>query len=470
MKEPKLIERYLLLYIPWILSLLFSYLPIISFFIAWLGSFYIFYLAYSGSIKELPKDLPIAEQLMRPVFLVHVIFAGYMCVTPIFNFLDATGIVRLDASDTHINTLRLELIAESQRYYCLAHAAYVMGILIFLKPPRKRFNLIIVDLPSFLMRLTLIVLVLSRAFLNFPGFVQFYFQLSALSFIAGTLSLIYSFKAGRLEYIIISGTLFSLSFIEALLSGFKEPIIVNILVLGVFLYPFYKRLVLALFIPAMIALFLLLPTYNKVFREKAWTEDESIEVASDAAYSAISEDEIESSTTWGFFTGRLSEVQMFTGFIHTTPSLNDFYGFELLSQSLDALVPRVFWPNKPNTEELVMSRVYKAGVINSNSNVSAKPALVVDGYLSGGAFGIFITLLIFGAITQLISLKAERLFGGYLIGTALVFTGLFQILWRGLSFEFLINSVLYSFITMLLIFALLRVLNVLKKIDENHPN
>lgn len=470
MTEPKLIERYVLLYLPWILSSLFSYIPVISFGIAWFGSFYIFYLTYTGRIKLLPNDLPIAEQLMRPVFLVHVIFAGYMCITTIFYFLETAGWISFKGFSSPVNVMKLELVAQSQRYYCLAHASYITGILLYLKPQPKRFSIAINDLPTFLMAFTLATLILSKVFLTLPGLAQLYFQLSALSFIAGTLSLIYSFKAGRLEFIAISAILFFLSFIDALLSGFKEPIIVNILVLGIFLFPFYKKIVLALFVPVMVALFLLLPTYNKVFRDKAWIEDESVDMASDAAISAItSDEEIEKNTTWSFFTGRLSEVQMFTGYIDTTPSLNEFYGFQLLTQSLEVLVPRIFWPDKPSTEELVMDRVYKTGVINSASNVSAKPALIVDGYLSGGSFGIFVTLLVFGAVTQIISLKAESLFGGYLIGTALMFTGLFQILWRGLSFEFLINSVFYSFITMLLIFMILRVLNVLKKADENHP-
>ena len=114
-------------------------------------------------------------------------------------------------------------------------------------------------------------------------------------------------------------------------------------------------------------------------------------------------------------------------------------------------------------EDLVMERVYAAGVVNRGSNVSAKPAFVVDAYLSDGAVGVFIALLIYGALTQLISTLAERLFGGYVLGTALIFTGLFQILWRGLSFEFLINAVFWSVVSMLLIHRIMVLTKVLQK-------
>lgn len=472
LQKPKLIERYLLLFFPWVLSIVFSYLPIISFSIAWLGSFYIFHLSYSGRIKPLPEDLPVSEQLMRPIFLVQVIFAGYMSVSPIFNFLEMLGLVNFEEYGFPASLMKIELAAKSQRFYCLAHASYVMGILIFIKRANKiSYKLITSDLPSFLIRFTFISLIFGKLFLSIPGLSQYYFQLSSLSFIAGTMGLIYSFKAGRLEYIVIGCILFIANFIQALLSGFKEPVIINVLVLAIFLFPFYKKLVLTLFIPTIMALFLILPTYNRIFREKAWANQETVEEASDAALAAITGDEeIEESTTWSFLSGRLSEVQMFMVYIENTPSLTDFYGFDILLQSFEVIVPRIFWPNKPNTEKLVMERVYKAGVVSSNSSVSAKPALAVDGYLSGGAFGIFLTCLIFGAVTQLISMKAEDLFGGYLIGTALIFSGLFQILWRGLSFEFLINSVLWSYVTMLMIFTLLRFLNILQKVDEGNPN
>jgi hypothetical protein len=169
-------------------------------------------------------------------------------------------------------------------------------------------------------------------------------------------------------------------------------------------------------------------------------------------------------TNWDFLTYRLSEIDMFTKYVESTPEKVDYYGTQILKQSAIVLVPRVFWPSKPVTEDLVMQRVYDAGVVNRNSDVSAKPAFIVDAYLSYGSIGIFICLFAYGAIAQIISQKCEYLFGGYTLGTALIFSGLFQIMWRGLSFEFLINAVFWSYITMLVIFKIFLSRNILEEV------
>ena len=206
-----------------------------------------------------------------------------------------------------------------------------------------------------------------------------------------------------------------------------------------------------------------LPTYNHIFRENAWADnvdsDQAYEMALDATLNP--DEEI---SNWGFLVFRLSEVDMFTTFIQSTPDKVDYYGFDLVKQSVIAIIPRIFWPAKPVTEDLVMERVYNAGVILRGSNVSAKPAFIVDGYLSGGIIGIFLSLFVYGAAVQLISQKAEQLFGGYILGTALIFSGLFQIFWRGLSLEFLVNSVFWSYVTMLIVHKVLLGTNFLKRI------
>jgi hypothetical protein len=155
---------------------------------------------------------------------------------------------------------------------------------------------------------------------------------------------------------------------------------------------------------------------------------------------------------------------MFTQFVKSTPQDINFYGLTLLKQSAIVLVPRIFWSSKPITESMVMQRVYDAGVIHPGSTVSAKPAFIVDAYLSFGGIGVFVFLFLYGATAQLISIKAEKLFGGYILGTALIFSGLFQIMWRGISFEFIINTIFWSYISMLIIQKILLATNVLKRV------
>ncbi|MBC7400099.1 MAG: hypothetical protein H7289_09150 [Mucilaginibacter sp.] len=463
----KSFERYLILYVPWVLAILLKSSPTISYFTAWFGSFAIFFVCYSGWIKPLPKDRAIGAQLMRPIFLVQIIFVGYMACSSIFYFCGLLGIIDNSGLATFIvDNENVELAAQCQRYYVLGHASFVTGLVLSMKYPiKQKYKVSNEKLANVLLMMAIIFLPVSYLAGHTNGLEQFYFQFTSLSFIAGTLALAFAIPLNKVFNTIFCLFLYFTNFYQALTSGFKEPIIVSTLVLGVFLYPTYKRIVLMTFLPMLLLLFMYLPTYNHIFRENAWgsdnvNADDAYKLALDAALS----DESQEDTNLGFLIYRLSEIDMFTGYVRSSPTYVDFYGLELVKQSLIAIVPRVFWPEKPITEDLVMERVYNSGVIRRGSSVSAKPAYIVDGYLSAGAFGVFLSLLVYGAAVQLISQKAEQLFGGYILGTALIFSGLFQIFWRGLSFEFLLNSVFWSFITMIVLSRVLRAQNILEDI------
>jgi hypothetical protein len=467
MKDNNDIAKYLILFIPWIFSVLLKSDPVVSYLIAWLGSFFIFYMSLSGKIKSLPRDRGIAEQLMRPIFIVQIIFAGFMCCTSIFYFLGVLGYENFQKTNSviSIDYENLDLTAQCQRYYCLGHAAFVSGILYFMKyPAKQKYYIETEKLANFLLMTAVISFPVSILLLRIPGLSQFYFQFSSLSFIAGTLALAFAIPLKKIMNTLICLALYLFNFYNAFFSGFKEPIIISVLVLGIFLYPNYKKLVTITFVPALILLFIFLPAYVGSFRQNAWSGEETAEDASQIALDATLNKDATDDTNWSFLVFRLSEIDMFTRYIKSTPGYVDFYGLTILEQSGMAIIPRIFWPAKPSTEELIMQRVYDAGVVNRGSSVSAKPAFIVDAYLSGGAFGIFISLFLYGAIAQIISVKAEHLFGGYILGSALIFSGLFQIFWRGLSFEFIINTVFWSYITMLVIFKLLRSKNILKEI------
>ena len=464
MKE-KPVGVYIILFLPWLLSVLFNPFPVTSYFLAWLGSFFIFYLTLTGTLKPLPTDRRISSQLMRPIFLAQIIFAGFMCTTSIFYLLHTLGYEDFKKVNDYflVDEQKLKYVAQCQRYYCLAHASFVSGILIFMRyPVVQQYRVHNDKLPNLLFVFAIATLPVSTLFNFIPGLSQFYYQLSSLSFIAGTLALAYAIPLQKVTNTVICFVLYFFNFYQALVSGFKEPIIISVLVLGVFLYPTYKRAVTFTFLPLLFALFMLLPTYNRVFRQSNWAEGTSSDEASKLALQAVMDGSGDSN--WEFFVYRLSEIEMFTLFAKSTPDKIGYYGLKLVKQSFIAIVPRVVWPSKPVTEDLIMERVYDANVIYRGSEVSAKPAFIVDAYLSGGALGIFICLFLYGAAAQLISIKAEELFGGYVLGSALIFTGLFQILWRGLSFEFLINSVFWSYITMLIIFKIFRLRKVLEEV------
>src|ERR1700749_665854 len=134
MKEKVPFNKIFILFLPWLIALIFQNFLVFSYFTAWLGSFLIFGLTLSGWARPIPKDRAIAEQLMRPIFLVQITFAGYMATTSIFYFLDTMGYIYFHPSGLSmlVDQERLAGLAQSQRYYCLGHASMVTGILVFM--------------------------------------------------------------------------------------------------------------------------------------------------------------------------------------------------------------------------------------------------------------------------------------------------------------------------------------------------
>ena len=461
------IGKYVILFLPWGLSLIFQANPILSFFIAWAGSFFIFFMTLAGKIQPLPTDRPLGEQLMRPIFLVQIIFAGYTCCTSVFYFFSVLGYQNFHAPGAFYfpDLNLLNITAQCQRYYCLGHAAFATGILMFMKYPiEQKYYYDKEKLPNLLLVFALVSFPLSEVFLRVPGLSQFYTQLNTLSFMSGTLALAFAIPLKNVRNTVICLMLFLFNFYTALTSGFKEPIIISVLVLGIFLYPNYKKIVTAIFVPLLLLLFLLLPTFNSVFRANAWSGDDTDDATQLAIDATFNSNGSLGNTNWEFLTVRLSEVDMFTKFVQSTPANVPYYKTKLLEQSAEAIVPRLVWPSKPSTEDLIMERVYDAGVVYRGEMVSAKPAFIVDAYLSYGAWGVLIFMFAYGAVAQIIANKAEELFAGYILGTALIFSGLFQIFWRGLSFEFIINVIFWGYISMLIIFRILRARNILKEI------
>jgi hypothetical protein len=462
-------ERFFVLYLPWILSWLLSSFPQTSYLTAWLGSFFILLITITGWVKPIPEDRTFGEQLMRPLFLTQIIFAGYMSCSSIFYYLDALGYDNFHLVDQLLkpDQKKIEMIAECQRYYCLGHAAFVSGILLFMNyPVQKKYHLQTPNFADLLLYIAIIFIPVSIFFAIVPGLGQFSTQFTALSFIAATLALAFAIPLHKTPNIIASGIMFGFNFYKSILSGYKEPIIVGLLVLAIFLYPIYKRTVTFIFVPLLLVFFMALPTYNQVFRQNAWAGNLSAEAASKVALdAALNNSSAEEDSNWSFLVFRLSEMDMFIKYIQSTPKSVSFYGMKMVTQSVQSLIPRIFWPGKPNTEDMIMERVVNAGIAVKEMNVSAKPALVADAYLFFGGAGIFLVLFLYGAVAQLIALKSESLFGGYILGTALIYSGLFQVFWRGLSFEFLLNSVCWSYVTMLLIARLMFVLRVLQKAE-----
>jgi hypothetical protein len=397
---------------------------------------------------------------------MQLVFAGFMCCTSIFCFLDHLGYVYFTDVNSHnfiLNDTTSQL-AQCQRYYVLAHASLVGGLTLANKPhvhPDYNFpgGLNHLLIPTGVLS-TLLVLVLSRI----PGLVQFSLMLKYVAVFTGCLALLKGFKIRNLNMAILGGAFFIYNLLSSTLTGYKEAVVVNVVVFLFIFLPHYKKTVITLSLPLICILFYILPTLATTIRSQVWNGNTSAEDARLDAYQVlVSTDPMSevATTNWNFLTDRFSEIQMFTEYVRFVPFQHDYYGFEILQNSFTALIPRAIWDEKPNTEERSMQRVYDSGVINRLSGVSAKSRPVVDGYLSGGSFGIVVLMLLYGIVAQTICNKAEQYFGGYESGCILIFNGIFQQLWRGNNLEFLLNNVFYGCVLMILIFHLLRAFKIL---------
>jgi uncharacterized membrane protein len=463
--------KYLILYVPFIIAWITSSQPHFSYLVSWIGSFFIFYMSITSKIKDLPTDLKTFEQFLRPIYLAQIIFAGYMCCTSIFYYINALGYEYFEymGHNWGVNPDLFIDTAKCQSYYVLGHAALVTGMFAKMKYPVKiEYRLYTPSMSNLLLGISIVCLPLGFFLSQVSALSQFSIQLEGLSFVAGTIALTFAIKEQKRVNLYISLALFGTNLMKALSSGFKEPIIVCFLLLGVFLLPIYGKKMVPIFIALMVGLMFILPTFIGNFRKAAnASEGHQLGSARDQSINAILTDENLSESlkedNWAFLTLRFSEIDMFIKYTNSTPKYVPYYKLDIAIDAVKSVVPRFLWPWKPDMETLVMERAYKANVVDKSSLVSAKPAYIVVCYLSYGLIGIWIGLFLFGYTAQWLSQKAEALFGGYFMGTAVIFTGLFQIFWRGNSFEILVNNVFWAFITMYIISEVLRSKGILER-------
>lgn len=444
--------RYLFLFIPFGLSALFQGDPRVAYLIAWCGSLYIIYLTLTGAIKPLPGGRSLARQLFRPIGLTQLVFASYTALSSIFYFSDLNGyfFFRYNAAWA-ASTSEIALAAEAQRYYVLAHAAFSTGVLLFMDYRRSGEWCIrtVLNLPWLLLYVAGTMVVGAVVLQWVPGLGQISLRLDMLAMVASVLSFAVAISQKDSKLMFITGCIYALSLVNAAMSGWKSEIIIIFILFAAFLYPAYKRTVTIVAPIALVVLFALLPTYNETVRDLTWGgEVDTREAAQLALDRTLTGGDQMAQKNWTFLTGRLSEIGMFTDYIDYVPDQRPYYRFEIVKNGLIGLVPRVLWPDKPDMEQLSSERVYDAGVVDESVMVSAKPKFVVDAYLSWGALGILIGFLVYGAAASWASRLAERWFGGYLLGSGLIFTAFFSEMWMSNTFEFFFNSVVWSFVLM----------------------
>ena len=450
--------RYVLLFAPYVVALMLAPVPLLSYSIAWAGSVWILWLSIDGHVRSLPDGTSALDQVSRPIVLTQILFAFYTCLSSIFYVVDLYGYYYLEhVSRAPVDMGAVAVTAEAQRYYVLAHAAITTGMLLLMHYPTSGTWAVrpLKNPARTALILSAVGLLLGRM-LGAQN--QVGIRIGQIGLVASVLALALAFPTRQVGTLLLALALYGVNLGSAFLSGWKEEVLVMVILLAVFMYPYARKTVLLGAPLAMIFLLAILPTYASIFRNLNWSGNAS---ANDAAAVAVSEiqsgDANLSSTNWAFLTGRISEIGLFTGYIDSFEGINGsygnaFYGLKIVRQSAVSLVPRVFWPSKPITERMVMARVYEAGVVDAVSHVSAKPQYVVDAYLSYGAWGVLLAGLAFGLLASMASRACERWFGGYFWGSGLLYTAMFSVFWKGNSFEFFFNTVFYSFVLLVPLF------------------
>ncbi len=434
-----------LLFLPWAVSCALAASAEFSWWTAWLGSLGIFAWVWSGKAGGVDTSVPWRLRIMHPVFLVHGIFAGYGFVTAIFPWLDLNGIG--PAGLAGITYGRIETAAEAQRYYVLAHASLALGLVIASRPARhqkRRFRWQGSN-ASLLLVVSALATLAGFIFGQLPGMGQLATVFSRLGLVAGASSLGPSLAASGRQWLPVSVAVNGVLLLIAAASGWKEEVLVLLILLSLATFPLFPKLSVAVGSLLFAASLIVLPVLSNSIRQTAWEEGsskkEALLIGVDTLATSSTQDLVASS--WIFATGRLSEAAMFMAYIESVNRGTQREGLAILRQALLAPVPRILWTGKPDLEKQVMQRAYHHGVISELSVVSAKPHPVVDAFLMGGQVGIFLTFLSLGALGSWAYLFCQSRFGGPFLG-GVFFIGLFSILWRGNCFEFMFGTLFWA--------------------------
>ncbi|MDX2067872.1 MAG: hypothetical protein SFV55_05570 [Haliscomenobacter sp.] len=461
--------KYLLIYIPFVFAWGLLDNPSVSYWTSWSSSVLLIIGVLNGYLKPKGYNTSWKDHPLRPIFIPHFIFAGYLAISSIFYFWSLYGYVYFEKINPEANPIFFERAAYAQSLYYLGHAGFLHGSLIFSRysPPAMKAK--VNSITGFCLKLAISFTIINIGLSFFPQLGQLREKAANISSVTAAIALALAVPERKLLGLVLALAFFAVNLIQVLLSGWKESVLVLFILLGAFLMPIYKNKIIILGLPFLLFLLFLLPTYVNEFRVNAWEQGAAKEEAFKSAFNALKQNNNVIKTNWGFLTNRLSEISMFTIYLSNVPSKIPFYRFQIVIQGLEAIVPRVIVPDKMITEELVMKRVRENGIVSYNNiRISAKPPIIVDGYISFGIFGAWIFCFLLGWSSATISVLAENLFGGYILGTGVFFTGLFDIYWRGNCFEFLINTIFWSLMLMLFIFILLYSFGVLKKV-ENIP-
>lgn len=442
--------------------------PITLYFAAWLGSIQILFLVFSLTKRVYNKAI-FWEHIFRSYYITYFIFFVFLNLTSIFYFIDNLGYYYFDYIKEKINLSQISKISYAQYLLLIGHTFYTLGLLLSINKfsQKKKWQIVSKNIPFLIIKSILLFAILRIATSSSESLQQIAEKCSTLITCMSSYLIALSIKNKKyIQYLFIGLSIYLSNMLGNIYLGMKEAIIFPFLILSLSIAQYYRRTFIFIFTPMLIVLLYILPTFTLSIRKNVWFGNSDAKTASSLALNQIKtqSDEVRVNN-WNFLTLRLSEVNMFIKYIDHVPHVRDFYGLSILQQSLVAFLPKAIYPNKPSLEALSMERAYDAGIYPRGIPGSAKPLPSVDGYLMYGAIGIAIYFFFTGWFATYINAKCEYLFGGYSFGSVIIFTSLYKIFWKGNSFEFVISNIFWSTIFMLMIFYILRILSIIKRVN-----
>ncbi len=448
--------RIVILFLPFLMGLMWEDISGVS--IAWslAGSGFIAAIAQTQWFRQSDDVVPFTHRLLRPGSIYHFYFLGLQVVGAGFRALDMAGYnfsgqVGLPWED------ELSMIAAAQQLMLLAHASVTAGMkLVGFRYGRPKY--VIPSIPPYaLIVISFVSLAVGTIGGRVPGLGNIGGKLFEISSTAILLEIVLSIRRRRFANMVLTMLLLGFNLYQQVTSGWKGLVLWTTIPLAAMLYPLMpKRVILGG--TALILIFLLyVVPFGISLRALSWyggvDKDTAVSESLDEALKIDWEERL--NKVWILMSLRASDLYQFGKYLDYVPNARPYYGFDLVKEALMGFVPRIIWPEKPDLEKVAMQRVYDAGVVPEESEVSAKSNFYQDAYLSGGWLAIVLACLIFGMLAMLISRACERLFGGYDIGTCLIYTSLFANSFNiSPNFLFLVGTIWGSLLTLFAIFVL----------------
>jgi hypothetical protein len=447
--------RILIVFLPYLVGLLCKS-PEISIASSLVGSVFIAGFAQTKWFRQSDENMTVTARLLRPVTMYHLMFVAFNVIGGGAYALNAAGYT-IWGGGTISASGNLLLISECYRLMLLAQASVTAGMkLAGLSYGKPRF--VIPYLPAYsLIVISFISLAVGTFLSTIPGLNQLSDKILIISTTAVSVEVAVSLRERRFNNLLLTLTLLGLNLFEQSVSGWKGNVMWAVIVLGAMIYPLMPKLVILGGAAFVLFWALYFYPFGLALRPLLWNQgvarDKAVELSINETLNMSFDERLDGA--WTMMVGRASEQYQFGKYVEQVPARHPYYNFEIVNNGLVAFVPRVLWPGKPNMEIVSMQRVYEAGVVSRRSVVSAKSNFYQDAYLSGGAVAIALASLLFGALIIVFSRSCERMYGGYNIGTCLIYTGLFAtITAQPPNFEYLFGSIAMSAFLMFALFAI----------------